>query len=65
MAYHHRIAAIALALALVVGVPAAAAAQQPARPSSPQARAHARRSARAVGTPPGTAILPNRPTACP
>ena len=32
---HHRIAAIALAFALAVGVPAAAAAQQPATPSSP------------------------------
>jgi hypothetical protein len=35
MAYHHRIAAIALALALTVGVPAAAAAQQSVKPSSP------------------------------
>ena len=32
---HHRTAAIALAFALAVGVPAAAAAQQPATPSSP------------------------------
>jgi hypothetical protein len=35
MAYHHRTAAIILALGLAVGVPAAAAAQQPATPSSP------------------------------
>ena len=35
MAYHHRTAAIILALGLTVGVPAAAAAQQPATPSSP------------------------------
>ena len=35
MAYHHRIAAIALALAPAGGVPAAGAAQQPAKPSSP------------------------------
>ena len=35
MAYHHRTAAIILAFGLAVGVPAAAAAQQPATPSSP------------------------------
>jgi hypothetical protein len=35
MAYHHRTATIALALALAAGVPAAAAAQQLGRPSSP------------------------------
>jgi hypothetical protein len=35
MAYHHRIAAIALTLALAAGVPAAAAAQQPGHPNSP------------------------------
>jgi hypothetical protein len=35
MAHHHRTAAIILALGLAVGVPAAAAAQQPATPSSP------------------------------
>lgn len=35
MACHHRTAAIILALGLAVGVPAAAAAQQPAKPSSP------------------------------
>ena len=35
MACHHRTAAIILALGLAVGVPSAAAAQQPAKPSSP------------------------------
>jgi len=35
MAYHHRTAAIILALGLALGVPAAAAAQQPATPGSP------------------------------
>jgi len=35
MAYHHRIATIALTLALAAGVPAAAAAQQPGHPNSP------------------------------
>ena len=35
MACHHRTAAIMLALGLAVGVPAAAAAQQPAKPGSP------------------------------
>ena len=35
MACHHRTAAIILALGLAVGVPAAAAAQQPAKPGSP------------------------------
>jgi hypothetical protein len=35
MAYHHRLATIALTLALAAGVPAAAAAQQPAHPNSP------------------------------
>ena len=35
MAYHHRTATLALALALAAGVPAAAAAQQPAKPGSP------------------------------
>jgi hypothetical protein len=35
MAYHHRTATLALALALAAGVPAAAAAQQPGQPSSP------------------------------
>ena len=35
MAYHHRTATIALALALAAGVPTAAAAQQPGQPSSP------------------------------
>jgi hypothetical protein len=35
MASHHRTAAIILALGLAVGVPAAAAAQQPAKPGSP------------------------------
>ena len=35
MAYHHRIATLALALALTAGVPAAAAAQQSGQPDSP------------------------------
>jgi len=35
MAYHHRTATLALALALAAGVPAAAAAQQPGQPGSP------------------------------
>ena len=35
MAYHHRTATIALALALAAGVPAAAAARQPGQPNSP------------------------------
>jgi hypothetical protein len=35
MAYHHRLATIAVTLALAAGVPAAAAAQQPAHPGSP------------------------------
>jgi hypothetical protein len=35
MAYHHRTATLALALALAAGIPAAASAQQPGQPGSP------------------------------
>jgi hypothetical protein len=51
MAYHHRTATIALTLALALGVLALPPLSCPTSRVVPQAQAHARRSARAAGTP--------------